>query len=102
MATGPVMSTLLVLVSLSSVLLHYATLFVCLLLQTESEVLYELYNQCLSHFMQQCPLATMTASELVIESKPHLSLSRPFTLRYHQIKPFVNKMTTLVALETLR
>lgn len=84
-----------------------------------SSKLYALYNQCLAHFSQHYSFAQLTAVhvkpssgassrsssnvlDLVIEEKPHLSISRPFILRFHQIASFTKKLTNLLQSETSR
>ena len=61
-----------------------------------------LAKACLRDYLRQKSVAgeLLSSSSIVVEDAPHISLSKPFILRSHQIEPFLQKLGS--AMESLQ
>ena len=55
-------------------------------------VINEVSKLCLEHY-----LSNNRDREVIPIDKPHLSLSRPFVLRFHQIQMFIDRLEKLIS-----
>lgn len=55
-----------------------------------SKGLRRIFDSCLHHYLDNN--TDINDTTIITESSPHISLSKTFTLRYHQILPFVESL----------